>query len=111
MNEARTRDSLHLFSGRASLSRETEARAFHLSNPRVYELFERFALEAVRAGRSHFSAKMIWERMRWYSRVETTDPTFKLNNNYHAYYARFFLERHPELDGLFETRRLHDDEA
>ncbi|HSC08080.1 MAG TPA: hypothetical protein VLD59_14740, partial [Steroidobacteraceae bacterium] len=58
---------------------------FHRENPQVYRLFCRFCDDAIRAGRKHLGAKMIWERMRWFARVETTDPEFKLNNNYHAF--------------------------
>lgn len=78
---------------------------FHRENPDVYRLFCRFCDDAIRAGRKHLGAKMIWERMRWHTRVESTDPAFKLNNNYHAFYARRWLVEHPEHPDFFETRR------
>lgn len=87
-------------------------RAFHLRNPHVYSLFERFALEAASAGREKIGARLIWERMRWYLRFETTDRAergLKLNDHYPPYYARMFLRRHPELEGFFELRKVQGE--
>lgn len=78
-------------------------RAFHRANPRVYELFEQYTFEAARR-RAHYSAKAIFERIRWHTEIETTGADFKLNNNFHAYYARLFMKRHPRHDGFFRTR-------
>lgn len=77
---------------------------FHATNPHVYRLFERFALEAARSGRRRFGAKAVWERMRWFVAFETTADDWKLNNSHTAYYAREFIRRHPEHADLFETR-------
>jgi hypothetical protein len=79
---------------------------FHNENPHVYALFDRFANEAVRAHRPRFSAYMIFERMRWYSLIETSDEKYKLNNNHRPYYARLWLKRNPQHAHLFETRTL-----
>lgn len=76
------------------------------ANPHIYETLRRFALEAKRAGRSRIGIAAIFERVRWYTQVETRDDTFKLNNNWRSYYARLLMEREPELAGLFETRKL-----
>ncbi len=77
---------------------------FDRANPAVYRLFCRFCDDAIRAGRTHLGAKMIWERMRWHTRVETSDATFKLNNNWHAPMAKKWLAEHPEHPHFFETR-------
>ena len=45
---------------------------FHKENPQIWELFEKYALEAMRKGRTHFGAKMIGERIRWYTKIETS---------------------------------------
>jgi len=84
--------------------------AFHRENPKVYELFRQYALEAAHTGRKRFGARMIWNRMRWYTRVETNDPDFKLNDHHTPYYARMFLRDHPEHEGLFELRRVQGEE-
>ena len=79
--------------------------AFHQANPHVYEMFKMFAFQAIPAGRTKFSARMIWQRMRWHTAIEVCDGAdFKLNNNYTPYYARQFMEDYPEFDGFFETR-------
>ena len=79
---------------------------FHAENPHIYELFKRFAWEAIRAGRRKFSARMIFHRMRWYTNVETNDPNFKINNNHSPYYARMWMVDHPEYPGFFNIREL-----
>ena len=82
--------------------------SFHKANPEVLELFERFAQEA-RASRSCFGAKMIWERMRWFTQIETKGDPVKLNNNYFPLYARLLmLLKHEQFDGFFRTRRLKE---
>lgn len=79
---------------------------YHRENPQVYALFDRFASEAVNRNRKRFSANMIFERMRWYTVIETGGDEYKLNNNYRAYYARLWMRNHPDHDDLFETRFL-----
>ena len=90
---------------------EQRAREFHLDNPHVYDLFERFTFEAINAGYRNFSVAAIWERMRWECMIETSDPEFKLNNNHKAYYARWFMRKHPQYDGFFRTRTVHGEEV
>lgn len=80
--------------------------AFHCRNQHVGDLFERFALEALRTP-GRIGAKAIWERMRWEFRVKTDEPKGapQLNNSFTSFYARWFLERHPEHEGRIETRK------
>jgi hypothetical protein len=80
---------------------------YHRRNPGIYRAFCRFADEALRAGRKRLGAKMLFERIRWYTTVEARDRSdgFKLNNNYHAFYARLWLREHPEHPDFFETRK------
>ena len=85
--------------------------AFHADNPHVYQLFERFALEAVHAGRKRFSARTVLHRIRWYTSVETRDPQgFKINDHWSPFYARMFMKRHPWCGKLFELREAVADE-
>lgn len=80
-------------------------RVFHAENPHVFRLFERFALEAA-ARRKRFSSDAVLHRLRWFTQIETDDPAgFKINDHWSAFYARLFLEQHPELAGFFELRR------
>jgi hypothetical protein len=92
---------------------------FHRENPHVYDRLVRLARvwNQRRPGRK-MGMKMLFEVLRWEvntgtqvgSAVSTTGDDFKLNNNYHALYARLIMHREPDLDGLFETRRLHAPE-
>jgi hypothetical protein len=83
---------------------------FHQENPHVYQLFKRFAFEAIGARRGRFSARTILHRIRWYTSVETNDPDgFKVNDHWSPYYGRMFVRDHPEHEGFFETRRAIAD--
>ena len=89
---------------------KSDFEAFHKENPQVYELFRRFTFQAIDAGRKDFGAKAVMERIRWSSMVESSGEIYKLNNNYTAFYARMFMDRHPLHEGLFHTRRSKADE-
>ena len=78
---------------------------FHQANPRIWELFYRFAHEAKAAGRAHYGVAAIFERIRWHLNVETTGEEFKLNNNYRSCYARMLMIHEPQLGRFFNTRR------
>lgn len=74
------------------------------ANPTVFPMFCRFALEAMQAGHRNYSAKGIFERIRWHVEVETKGDTFKVNNDFTAVFARWFHAKYPEHDGFFHTR-------
>lgn len=78
---------------------------YHKANPQVFSEFVKFAFEAKRKGYKKYSAKGIFELIRWHTKVSGHDG-YKLNNNYHADYARLTMQRFPELNGFFITRRL-----
>lgn len=79
---------------------------YHSTNPHVYEMFKRFAHEAKGAGFKTYSAKAVFERMRWFTDIETTGEKFKLSNNYHAYYARKLMQDAAEFTGFFRTKHI-----
>ena len=79
---------------------------FHESNPQVYLLFNKFAVEATQANRRNFGVGPIFERMRWFTVIETRGEAFKLNNNYRPYYGRLWMRNNPEHEGFFSTRTL-----
>ena len=79
--------------------------AYHKKFPMVYKLFARFTRQAIRAGRKRFGARLIWERMRWYTLIEARDLSgYKLNDHYPPYYARLCMRDNPRYRGLFNTR-------
>lgn len=87
-------------------------REYDMANPQIYELFKRFSLEAIKAGRRKLSASLITERIRWEVFVVVdTDDEFKINNNWRSFYARKFMNEFPEYDGVFATRSSVADEV
>lgn len=83
---------------------------FHHDNPRVFELFKRFAESALENGRRRrFGARMIGERIRWYTAIETTGEDFKCNDHYWGYYSRLLMLTDPRFAGFFERRDARFD--
>jgi hypothetical protein len=79
---------------------------YHETNPQVYAMFKRFAFEAINVGYKILSANFIFERMRWETMVVTQGDCYKVNNNYRAYYARMFMDDHPQSDVSFRIRSI-----
>jgi hypothetical protein len=84
--------------------------AFHDANPRVFELFEMFALQLKEAGFERYSSDALLHRLRWHHDVEirSVEP-FKLNDHFTSRYARLLAERRPEFTGFFETRKVRTE--
>lgn len=81
---------------------------FHAENPQVYRELLRLARQAKTRGAKRVGLKMLWEVVRWNRELYLADTAARqgvaFNNDFTAYYARLLMDRHPELDGLFETR-------
>lgn len=77
---------------------------FHRENPHVYEYFRQYSLQALDRGYDRFSAKAVFERLRWHFQMETKGEEFKLNNNYTAYYARLLMKQDERFKNFFELR-------
>ncbi|WP_316201030.1 MULTISPECIES: hypothetical protein [unclassified Bradyrhizobium] len=82
--------------------------AFHESNPKVYQLFDRFTKQVISRGHTRFSSDAILHRIRWETNVETHGDKFKINDHYSAYYARMWMDLNPDHDGFFATRELRE---
>lgn len=80
---------------------------FHRLNPHVYDELVVLTRELRSRGVMRVGIKMLFEVLRWKHLLRTSGDTFKLNNNYHSYYARLIMLNEPDLKGIFETRRLH----
>lgn len=79
--------------------------AFHLAHPKVWDLFDQFTRDRISRGFEHYSAKAIFERIRWETdQAKTGDGEFKLNNNFPAFYARAWMAKNPEYVGFFRIR-------
>lgn len=84
---------------------EAQALRFHQKHPEVWEEFSDWAFERIGQGFDNYSAKGIWERIRWDWHSPHYGPAeWKLNNNYASIYARWWMEANPEHDGFFRTR-------
>lgn len=95
--------------GRASIWKRFER--WHNKNPQGWDLFVRFANEAIAAGRSRFSAGTIVDRIRWYTNVEMKAvDEYKINNDWSACYARLFIRMYPQHKKLFALRGAQEDQ-
>lgn len=79
---------------------------YHNKYPKVWELFAKFTFDRIGRGFKHYSAKAVFEQIRWETDQANVDPEkqFKVGNNYHSFYARRFMRMYPEHDGFFRTR-------
>lgn len=90
--------------------RFTAWRAFHRANPIIFDLFLRFTRHAVSrshvVGRSRrkIGARLVGERIRWETTVETVGSEYKINNNFWPYYARLAMLVDENLTDVFERR-------
>ena len=82
---------------------------YHQENPQVYRAFERFTLQTIQRGFDHYSAKGIFELVRWHSGTSAEGDNYKVNNNYTPFYARMFEGKHPQHDGFFRKRKSKFD--
>ena len=84
---------------------DAAARTFHVAHPEVWRLFSDRARQAIAAGLPKFSARTIWETIRWESTAGDHAGEFKLNDHFVPWYARRFLAEPDCPAGFFEVRR------
>ena len=88
---------------------------FVKKNPTVYTLFDRFTRQAMSAGLTKCSSRMIVERIRWETAIKTNaveqidGRDIKIGNNHTAYLSRWWKERNPRYRSMFATRRVACD--
>jgi hypothetical protein len=79
---------------------------YHQKHPEVWDLLVRFTFEVIEKGYKHYSINAIFERIRWEMDVGGDGvTTFKIGNNYRAFYARAFMGKYPQYEGFFRTRK------
>tara|TARA_R110000824_G_C15183334_1_gene674005 strand:+ start:1140 stop:1505 length:366 start_codon:yes stop_codon:yes gene_type:complete len=85
---------------------------FHSEHPEIWSLFVRFTMDRIGKGFANYSAKAIFERIRWEVDSVGADGKleFKLNNNWPSFYARRFMKMYPKYRGFFRTRRQTSQE-
>jgi hypothetical protein len=75
-------------------------------NPQIWVEFQKYSLIAKNDRKfKNYSSKGIFEIIRWHTAVQGNDK-FKLNNNFHADYARKMMATYPEFNGFFRIREL-----
>ena len=76
--------------------------AHHLRNPKMWEAYEKVALEAIRTGRKSMGVGALTEILRWddFDLGDKADG-FRLSNSFRAFYARMFAHIYPEHEKLF----------
>lgn len=80
--------------------------AFHNAHPEVGQLLLTLTMRLYDKGRRHAGIKMLWETLRYETLAGATpeEDAYRLNNNHHAYYARWLMDEWPFLVGMFSTR-------
>jgi hypothetical protein len=78
--------------------------AFHRAHPEIYRIFETKALELIKAGHHHYSARTILEVTRWHVDIRNREQDYKINNNWIPFYSRMFAATYPEHSGFFRQR-------
>jgi len=78
---------------------------FHKKHPEVWTLFIKFSFERIQKGYIHYSARGIFQRIRWETdQAKTNESEFKLNDHYSPFYSRRFMKQFPQHNGFFRTR-------
>lgn len=82
---------------------------WHAANPKVWDYFEKFTLEAIQKGHRRISHWLILNRVRWEVFLQTTGDDFKISNDYFAFYARLWITRYPQYRFIFKIKRMKDE--
>jgi len=72
----------------------------------VCQLFEELAFTVHKAGFNRYSSDAVLHRIRWEYQVVRGHRDFKCNNNWTADLSRWFMDKHPLMNGFFEIRAL-----
>lgn len=83
--------------------------SYDRANPQVYAEFKRITLATIDKGFKNYSAKGIFEIVRWHTGVEANNDCFKVNNNYTSFYARKFEKEFPNHKDFFRKRNSKFD--
>lgn len=79
---------------------------YHQEHPEVWEMFVEYSFQMIRRGFKNYSAKAVFERIRWEKDAGGDGVTqFKVGNNHPAFYARRFMRVFPAHDGFFRLRK------
>ena len=77
---------------------------FHAANPQIYELYCEYVDKVIARGFKKFPSTAIWGAMNWDLGEPGAERIYALPEKYCAYYARHWMERHPEYPNFFKKR-------
>jgi len=76
---------------------------YHKKNPQIYEMYKKFAFQAIKSKRPYYSSEMIVNRVRWESMVKA-ESGFKIANEMKSFYSRLFVLQNPTYKSFFKNR-------
>lgn len=79
---------------------------YHKENPNIYKAFKHYAFMAKQKGYKNYSAKSLFEIIRWHTPTKKNGEVFKINNNYAPDYARKIMQEYESFKGFFRVRTL-----
>jgi len=83
---------------------------YHKKYPNIYKKFKELAIEAKNIGHKHFSARGLFQVMRFKMGGDLKEDGFKYNNNYTPFYVRLLENECPVFVDFFEKRKSKSDE-
>ena len=78
---------------------------YHNDNPQIYKAFRLFAAQAKQKGFKNYSAKSLFEIIRWHTPIKSGE-VFKIDNNFAPDYARKMMQEYESFKGFFRVRTL-----
>ncbi len=80
---------------------------YHNDNPHIYRAFVRYAMNAKHIKCfKNYSAKSLFEIIRWHTPTKKNGEVFKINNNFAPDYARKMMQEYESFKGFFRVREL-----
>ena len=79
---------------------------YHNDNPQIYKAFKHYVLMAKQKGFKNYSAKSLFEIIRWHTPTKKNGKVFKIYNNYAPDYARKMMQEYESFKGFFRVRTL-----
>jgi len=92
--------------------REVKFKNWLPGNMHIYNTFVHYATELKwGSNRNYYSARAIWERLRWETMLEDSDgPPPKISDLNMPFVSWLSMYAEPPLKGMFRTRKKKDDD-
>lgn len=103
MSKLKKRPQFDLFED-SILTQNIGFQRYDLENPEVYNRFKELTFQAIDKGFKYFSARGLFQVMR-FEKGAAKDDGYKLNNNHTPYYVRKFVKEFPQHKTFFERRK------